>query len=400
MRVGIVGAGGVGMTLALELESNRAVSSLVLLDRSRKPLAAARALLGRVEADYVHGDAARKAVLMRAIRDCDVVVNASLPIRNLGIMSAALAAGVDYLDVAATGPLRPGGLPGILEQLRLHDQFRDAGRRALLSMGLDPGMSNVMAREASDRLDVVDEIRIRSGGTVSIRDHGRFPSFVPLYSRDAFFSDMRIRPTVWQAGQLEERELLSEEEEYDFPAPVGTQRTYLVAHEEVKTLPRFLGKPVRRVDFKYAINPDLANALKALENLGVLTDRHKISVDRRKVSFRSVFESVFPEPATVATRLTGTKCLTVDVLGLKGGVPKLIRENIALSHQEAARRRRTTAVYYLTAVAAAIGVDLLTRRGLPSAGVYPSEILDPGRVFEAWALRGLTIGREERSVPN
>ncbi len=181
---------------------------------------------------------------------------------------------------------------------------------------------------------------------------------------------------------------------------MGVQRTYLVAHEEVKTLPRFLGKPVRRVDFKYAINPDLANALKALGNLGVLTDAQKISLDRRRVPFRSVFESVFPEPAAVATRLTGTKCLTVDVSGLKGGVPKLIRESIVLSHEEAARRRRTSAVYYLTAVAAAIGVDLMTRGGLPSPGVYPAEILDAGRVFQSWASRGLTIDRLERSVPN
>lgn len=400
MRVGIVGTGGVGTILAQELESNRDVSSLLLLDRSEKALVAAKSFLSRVQADRVRADASRRTTLVRAIRDCDVVVNTSRPEYNIGIMSAALEVGADYLDVAATGPQRPGGLPGILEQLELHDRFHDAGRRALLSMGLDPGMSNVMAREASDRLDVIDEIRIRSGGTVSVRDHGRFPRFVPLYSRNAFFSDIRIRPTIWQAGHLEDRDPLSEEEEYEFPAPVGTQRTYLVAHEEVKTLPRFLRKPVRRVDFKYAINPDLANALRALGNLGVLTDSQKIRIDRQTVPFRTVFESVFPEPATVARRLIGTKCLTVDVLGLRGGVPKLIRESIVLSHPEAAKRRRTTAVYYLTAVAASIGVELISRAGLSAAGIYPSETLDPGRVFEAWAMRGLTIDRTEQSLPN
>ncbi len=204
VRVGIVGVGGVGRTLAQELAANPGVSSLVLLDRLDEPLAAAKALLGRFPADSVRANAAHPASVARAIRSCDVVVNTSIPVYNLGVMDAALDAGADYLDVAGTGPRKPGGLPGILEQLDLHDRFRAAGGRALLSMGLDPGMSNVMAREAADRLDTVDEIRIRSGGTVSIRGHGRFPRFVPLYSRDAFFSDMRIRPSVWQAGQLED----------------------------------------------------------------------------------------------------------------------------------------------------------------------------------------------------
>src|SRR5256712_5822388 len=117
--------------------------------------------------------------------------------------------------------------------------------------------STAEARDPSRRLETIDKIRIRSGGTVRVRQRGPSPTFVPLYSREAFFSDVRIRPTVWQRGRLEARDLLSEEEEYTFPAPVGTQTTFLMAHAEVKTLPLYLGKPVRQVDLTYAINPDL-----------------------------------------------------------------------------------------------------------------------------------------------
>ncbi len=398
MRVAIVGVGGVGQVLAKELCRDRRITSLLLLDKSKEQERTLTRLGKRVEAQFQVIDASKRVAVEHAIQGCDVVANTSLATYNLTIMQAALGAHADYLDVAATGPRRPGGLPGILEQLQLHDSFRDAGRKALLSMGLDPGISNVMAREATDRLDAVDTIRIRSGGTVRIRDGGFFPKFVPLYSREAFFSDMRIRPTVWQNGRLVEYEPLSEGEEYEFPEPVGNQTTFLLAHEEVKTLPLYLGKPVRHVDFKYAVNPDLAHALHALESLGLLAEGRKLEIDRRRISFRAAFESAFPEPALVAHRLEGTKCLSVEVEGIREGVRKLIREDVVFPHREAARRRRTTAVYYLTGVAAAIGVGLMESETFPSSGVYPAECLDPVRVFSEWEARGLPIERSERSI--
>ena len=400
VKVALVGLGGVGRVLAHELSTNPRVSSLRIIDKAKIPSRGLAPLRDRIEVGVSELDAAHGAELVRALRGCDVVANTSVSDLNLGIMRAALRVGADYLDVAATGPRKPGGLPGILEQLTLHDSFEKADLRALLSMGLDPGMSNVMAREASDRLETIDKIRIRSGGTVRVRQRHPSPKFVPLYSREAFFSDVRIRPTVWQGGRLEERDLLSEEEDYAFPDPVGTQKTFLMAHEEVKTLPLYLGKPVGQVDFKYAINPDLAQALKALENLGLFSRDRTIPVDHGRIPFRTAFESAFPEPSSVAQHLVGTKCLSVDVEGTSHGVRKHLHEHIALSHEEAARRLGTTAVYYLTGVAASIGIALMDRGALPSAGTYPAESLGPASVFAEWNARGLTIQRIERSASN
>ncbi len=395
MRIAIVGVGGVGRILAAELADNREVTSLLLLDKAPLTKASVAGLRRKTEVAVRELDAARKGAVARAIRGYDVVVNTSHPMYNMTIMKAALEAGTDYLDVAATGPRRPGGRPGILEQLEMDTAFADAGRTALLSMGLDPGMSNVMAREAADHFDRIDEIRIRSGGTVRIRDGHAYPRFVPLYSREAFFEDIRIRPTIWEDGQLIEQELLSGVEEYEFPAPVGMQTTFLVAHEEVKTLPLYLGKPVGRVNFKYAVNPDLAHALQALENLELFDKNKTVAFEDQRIPFRDAFESVFPEPARVAQRLEGTKCLSVEVEGTRDGVRRLMRANIVFPHREAARRRRTTAVYYLTGTAAAIGVGLMERGILQTPGVYPAESLDPAEVFAEWTARNLPIARTE-----
>src|SRR5256712_13378833 len=117
-----------------------------------------------------------------------------------------------------------------------------------------------------------------------------------------------------------------------------------MAHEEVKTLPLYLGKPVGQVDFKYAINPDLAQALKALENLGLFSRDRTIPVDHGRIPFRAAFESAFPEPSSVAQNLVATKCLSGDVDGTSHGVLKHLHEPIARTHEVAARRLWITPV--------------------------------------------------------
>jgi len=395
MRVAILGVGGLGRTLASELRADPRVTSLLLIDQLGERARVLTGLRGRVPIEAAQLNVENRLALAKAIRGCDVVVNTTLPKYNLTIMQAALEAGGNYLDVAATGPRQPGGPPGIFEQLDLNDAFASAGRTALISMGLDPGISNVMAREAASRLDAVDAIRIRSGGIATLPGHAAFP----LYSREAFVSDILVRPAVWADGKLQDREPMSEPEEYEFPSPVGKQQTFLISHEEVKTLPKYLGKPVGRVDFKYALEPDLVRALISLDRLGLLADSRMIRIGNQMVPFRRAFTSAFPEPSALVLPVEGAKALSVEVEGTLGGKRIVRRGDIVLAHQEANRRRSTTAVYYLTAVGAAIGVLLIADRATPGTGVHPPEVLDPERVFKEWSARELPLAWSERAVP-
>src|SRR3989442_11858601 len=125
-------------------------------------------MMGRVKVEASPFDLKDPFGLPRVLKGCAVVVNSAPATFNLAVMDACHQADAHYIDVAASGPREPSARPGILEQLQRHDGFRANGLRALLSMGLDPGMSNVLAREAADTLDSVEPIRIRSGGTAQI----------------------------------------------------------------------------------------------------------------------------------------------------------------------------------------------------------------------------------------
>ncbi len=394
MRVAILGVGGLGRTLASELRGDPRVSSLLLVDQLGERARVLTGIRGRVPIEAFSLNVENRVALEKAIRGADVVVNTTLPRYNLGIMQAALAARASYLDVAATGPREPGGPPGILEQIGMDGAFKAAGVTAIVSMGLDPGISNVMARHAADQLDTIDAIRIRSGGLATLPGFTNFP----LYSREAFLSDMLVRPTVWTDGKLQDREPLSEPEEYTFPPPVGPQRTYLISHEEVKTLPTYLGKPVGRVDFKYALDPHLVQAMLSLDKLGLLSDGRMIRIGDQMVPFRRAFLAAFPEPSALVLPMEGAKVLSVEVEGRKGGKHLLHRGDISMPHHEANRRRSTTAVYYLSAVGAAIGVAMIGEKATPGPGVHPPETLDPTRVFKEWSARDLPLQWSERAV--
>ena len=245
---------------------------------------------------------------------------------------------------------------------------------------------------SSDLLDTVDAIRIRSGSVAALPGYTSFP----LYSREVFLSDVLTPPTVWLDGALQHRPPLSEPEEYPFPPPVGPQRAYLISHEEVKTLPKYLGRPIGRVDFKYVLEPHLVQAILSLDKLGLLADAHLIRVGNQMVSFRRAFLAAFPEPSALVLPLDGAESLSVEVEGQTGGKRVVHRGDVTLTHQEANRRRSTTAASYLGAVGVAIGTALIADQATPGPGVHPAETLDPARVFKEWAARALPMAWSER----
>lgn len=386
--------------MARHLGTDPRVSSVLLVDQDSKQLRRGEEIPSKAAVESKRIRLQERAQVLRAVRGYDVIANTALPEHNLPLMSLALQAGVDYLDVSATGPRRPGGRPGILEQLDLYRRFEKAGQTALLSMGLDPGMSSVMAKDAADPFDTVECVRIRSGGTVRFSRLHPAPGFVPLYAKDAFFSDILIRPTVWTSGRLVGQDLLSGEEDYTFPSPVGMQRTFLVSHEEVKTIPRFLGKPVGCVDFKYAIDPNLAGAVRSLDRLGVFQESRRIAVERHRIPFIRALGAAFPDVNSVAQYLGGTKCVAVEIDGFQSGSRCVARSYIMMPHISARRRAGTTAVYYLTSAGAAIGALELASGGLPGPGVFTAEALIPERVFGIWSRWRLPMSRGQRVAPN
>ena len=188
MNILVIGAGGVGSSIAAIAERRSFFDRLVVADISPERAEAVVGLLedrGRFSATRV--DAASQADIVQVARACqaDVIVNACDPRLNDSIFSASLAAKCNYIDMAmslsAPHPDQPFSHTGVMlgdNQFAMAEQFETAGLLALVGMGVEPGLSDVFARYAADHLfDEIDEIGVRDGSNLSINGYEFAPTF-------------------------------------------------------------------------------------------------------------------------------------------------------------------------------------------------------------------------------
>lgn len=394
VKVAVLGIGGLGRILALELAADPRVTELVLADK-RGDRSKALKSIGRTAAVRpLQVDVAQPAALRDALSGVDVAVNATLPEFNLAVMGACLEAGCSYIDAWGLSPVAPGEKPGVLAQLDLDPAWRSRGLAAVVSMGSDPGVSSVMARAAADRLETVNEIRILKAAA----GRGDIEGY-PLYSRTVFLRDALSPPTIWDGGKLISVPFVSGEEEYEFPAPIGKRHVYQFFHEEVLTIPLRLGRPVGKVGYKHDINPELVRAIVALDALGLLRDEKRVQIGNGQTSFRDAFLATFPEPSTFTGPIEGTLAIVTEAIGTKAdGSRMCVRASLVLDHREANRRRGTTAERYLTAVAIASAAALLIGKKIPRTGVLAAEEIPLEVLLPEFEARGVTFRIEESAA--
>lgn len=133
----------------------------------------------------------------------------------------------------------------IPKELELDNKWKEAGLTALIDTGFMPGISNVLAAEVADKLDHVYEIHgFFTGAFKAKRSFAR-------WSPETAWGDLTIPPTVYENGEWKTVPPYSEPITIIvFPEPSSPQAQCLHPHEEVFTLPRFIGKGLRRVDVR------------------------------------------------------------------------------------------------------------------------------------------------------
>lgn len=387
MKAAVLGAGGLGRTIAVELAADPRVTEIIVVDKRGARSRTLQSIGRGASVRALQADVTDTSTLRQILAGVDVAVNATLPEHNLGVMGSCLAAGCGYVDTAALTPISPGETWGLLEQLQLDTAWRDRGLSAIVSIGSDPGISNIMARVASDQLKTIDAIRVRKAASGGHKAEG-----YPLYSREVFLQDAMSRPVVWDGKQLSEREPVSGEEDFEFPSPVGRRHLHLFRHEEVLTLPLRLGRPVAWVDYKHDINPELVRAIQALGALGLLAPDRRIRIGETLVPFRDAFLATFPEPSTLIDPLAGALSIVVEVQGSKAdGSKATVRASLTSENREANRRRGTTAELFITAAAAAAGMTLIQTKKTPRSGVLAPEELSPDLIVPALESRGVAF---------
>jgi saccharopine dehydrogenase-like NADP-dependent oxidoreductase len=233
------GAGKMGCIVTQDLASDARVDQVIIADRDMRAAQTVAEILDSPKIRFTHVDLNDHAQLVDALRDADACVNATVYYTNLQVMAACLEARTHYTDL--------GGLfHTTRKQLGLSDKFVAADISAVLGMGSAPGLPNIQARYAADRLDTVEAIRIYDGIKPPPPDDVNFTYAVPT-----IVDEMTMSPMVYRNGQFVACEPLTEFEDYWFTPPLGLLPMHLSLHSEVATLPiSFQDKGIQECFFK------------------------------------------------------------------------------------------------------------------------------------------------------
>lgn len=415
MRVLLVGAGGVG-SAAVAIAARRNFFERFVVadhdpDRARRAVdrvadqrrlgaaATSYAAAGRFVATTVDASSASQIAQLCREHGITHVLNAVDPRFVLPVFEGAFAAGADYLDMAMslsrphpTDPYRECGVKLGDDQFAAADRWAEAGRLALVGMGVEPGLSDVFARYAADELfATIDEIGVRDGADLTVDGY----DFAPSFSIWTTIEECLNPPVVYESGRgWYTTEPFSQSEVFEFPDGIGSVECVNVEHEEVLLIPRWV--KAGRVTFKYGLGAEFIEVLRTLHKLGLDSTR-PVRVGGVEVSPRDVVAACLPDPATLGDRMRGRTCAGTWVRGTgRDGSSREVYLYHVVDNAWSMAEYGHQAVVWQTAINPVVALELLAIGAWRGTGVLGPEAMEPLPFLDMLVEYGSPWGVSER----
>ena len=401
MKVLVIGAGGVGTAFARIAARRNSFETVVMADFDRgRAEGAARSASERFSGVGV--DASDETALADLIEAAavDAVLNAVDPRFVMPVYRAALNAGITYMDMAMSlshpHPDRPHTTTGVKlgdEQFELAAQWEERGQLALVGMGVEPGLSDIFARHASDRLfSSIEEIGVRDGSNLVVDGY----AFCPTFSIWTTIEECLNPPVIWEKERgWYTTAPFSEPETFEFPAGIGPVECVNVEHEEVLLIPRWVD--AERVTFKYGLGDEFIAVLKTIHLLG-LDSTDEVAVGDMRVSPRDVVAACLPNPAEIGDRMHGLTCAGTWVTGTgTNGERREVYLYHVVDNDWSMAEYGSQAVVWQTAINPVLALELVATGAWSGVGLLGPEALPPAPFLELLSESGAPWGFEERA---
>ena len=258
MRILLIGAGGVGSAVVPIAARRQFFDAMVVADydAAKAERAIAQVDDNRFSAAQVDASDAESVASLVRSHSITHVLNAVDPRFVMPIFDGAFAGGADYLDMAMSlskpHPTEPYAKTGVKlgdEQFAKSDEWEQAGRLALVGIGIEPGLADVFARYAADEhFSEIDEAGVRDGANLEVSGY----EFAPSFSIWTTIEECLNPPVVYEKDKgWYTTPPFSEPEVFEFPEGIGPVECVNVEHEEVLLIPRYVD--VKRATFKYGL---------------------------------------------------------------------------------------------------------------------------------------------------
>lgn len=382
MKALVIGAGGVGRAIANIASRREFITELVLADRDITRAEKAIKRIGDPRFRAAEVNAAELETIRELIRavEPDVVINAVDPRFVMPIFLACEIEDTNYMDMAMSLSRKHPHYPYTETGVKLGDeQFaRDwnwSERKiwALVGIGIEPGLSDVFAKYASDELfSRIDQLTVYDGSNLTVEGY----DFAPSFSIWTTIEECLNPPLVWEDGRgWYTTEPFSEPEIFDFPEGIGPVECVNVEHEEVVLIPQKVD--ARKVNFKYGLGAEFISVLKTIHMLG-MDRKDNVEVMGVEVAPRDILAASLPDPANLGERMKGKTCAGTYVEGLdKEGNPKAVYMYHVVDNEWSMQEYGDQAVVWQTALNPVIAMELINEGVWEPEGVNGPEWFAP-----------------------
>jgi saccharopine dehydrogenase (NAD+, L-lysine-forming) len=402
MRILLVGAGGVGGAFASIAARRDFFETIVCADYDLARAERAAAADGRFAAAQVDASSAESVSALVKEHGITHVMNAVDPRFVMPTFEGALAAGVDYLDMAMslsrphpTAPYSECGVKLGDEQFATARRWEEYGRLALVGIGVEPGLSDIFARYAADHLfSEIDELGTRDGANLEVLGEDGQPIVAPSFSIWTTIEECLNPPVVWEKGRgWFTTAPFSEPETFVFPGGIGPVECVNVEHEEVLLMPRWVD--CKRATFKYGLGDEFIGVLKTLHKLG-LDRTDAVQVGGVSVSPRDVVAACLPDPAALGDRMRGKTCAGLYVTGTgKDGQPRSTYLYHVVDNEWSMQEYGHQCVVWQTAINPVVALELLANGTWKGSGVLGPEAFDAVPFLDLLTAYGSPWGQRD-----
>src|SRR5438105_886365 len=379
------GAGAMGRITVRTLIDYEDVDQVTIADYNEERAREIAATLGSSKIQVKQIDVNDSERLSQLLQGSDVVLNAVEYIYNLPVLEVCIQEKVHYADL--------GGLFHITRKLMDRSAAAEAaGITAIVGMGGTPGITNLLARAAVDKLERVDSIRVQLG--CSDATASTAPLVAP-YSIRTILDEFTKQPQVFQDGTWYPQQPLTGQEEIIFPLPVGRATAIYSLHSECASFPvSFRDKGIRHVSFKIAFPNDFFTKLKFLVDIG-FGSNEPISVQGVKVSPREVLAKLLEVAPVESVEPQDCDVLRIVANGESN------RQQVEIANQVVVlpyRRWGIGAGALDTGIPLAIAGRMLANGEISCRGVFGPEMCVPVESFFSELARCDLHGTETRTV--
>jgi saccharopine dehydrogenase-like NADP-dependent oxidoreductase len=254
MRILLLGGAGAmasGTLRDLAKSAKTSIDALIVADSDFDRAARLVAEVGDPRARATKVDVADDRALNAAIADCDLCINAvpTFAGHQMRIFDACFARQRIYVDFGGMGVYTA-------EQKKQHERWRKAELTAVLGLGADPGISNMICKAVAERFDRIDRINLY---WAAARFGQESPILVPPYAISTLLAEYGNPSRQFLDGALREVPPRSGRETLVLPEPWGRTEFIYTQHSEPLTVPFAEGirdKGIREFTWKLHLPPD------------------------------------------------------------------------------------------------------------------------------------------------